>query len=103
MLELTLLDTSYLAGLLSLSLVLPLLMNFRSTQPDRVRGICLRTIWTGQALLAFAGLAVLVSARIAPYAAAFGFVNCICCALALLWNFRDEQRCMRDERPHYTL
>jgi hypothetical protein len=83
--ELTILDTGYLAVLLVLSLVLPLLM---SSQPEALKSRCIRTVWMGQALLASAGLAVLVSARITPYAAACGLVGCFCCALLLLRRFR---------------
>ena len=86
--ELTLLDTGYLAVLLLLSMVLPLLMSFRSSQPEALKRRCIRTVWTGQALLASAGLAVLVSARVTPYAAACGLVGCFCCALFLLRQFR---------------
>jgi hypothetical protein len=82
--ELTLLETGYLAGLLVLSLVLPLLMSFRGSQDAASKKSCMKTVWTGQALLTVAGLTVLASATCAPYAAAFGLVSCIGCALALV-------------------
>ena len=86
--ELTLLDTGYLAGLLFVSLVLPLVMSFHSPQSEATRRLCMRTVWTGQVLLGFIALVVLVSTQSAPYATAFGLVSCICCALVLLRQFR---------------
>ena len=86
--ELTLLDTGYLAGLLLLSLVLPLLMNFRGPPDASSKRSCMRAVWMGQALGAFAALVVLVSAPVAPYAAAFGLVSCMGCALIMLRQFR---------------
>jgi lauroyl/myristoyl acyltransferase len=70
--ELTLLETGYLAGMLLLSLVLPLLMSACGPQAAAARKSCLRTVWMGQTLGAIAALAVLASASIAPYATAFG-------------------------------
>lgn len=86
--ELTLLETGYLAGLLFLSLVLPLLVSFRGAPDPAGRKSSMRTVWTGQVLGALAGLAVLSSGLAAPYGAAFGLVSCICCVLALLRQFR---------------
>jgi ABC-type tungstate transport system substrate-binding protein len=89
--ELTLLETGYLAGGLLLGLVLPLLMSFRGPLDAANRRSCLRSVWTGQTLLAMAGLAVLVSPRFAPYAAMFGLASCLACALVLLRQFRAPQ------------
>jgi hypothetical protein len=86
--ELTLLETGYLAGLLLLSLVLPLLMSFRSPQDAATKKSCIRTVWMGKAFLAFAAVVVLASAPFAPYAGGFGLVSCITCALLLLRQFR---------------
>lgn len=86
--ELTSLETGYLAGLLLLSLVLPLLMSLRAPQDAATRTSCLKTVWMGQVLGALAAVVVLASAPLAPYAAAFGLVSCIGCALALLRRFR---------------
>jgi hypothetical protein len=83
-----LLETSYLAGLLFLSMVLPLLMSFRSPQDAANKTACMKIVWRGQAILALAGLTVLASSLFAPYAAAFGFLSCIWCALALHGHFR---------------
>src|SRR5215470_17221371 len=90
--ELTLFETGYLAGLLLLSLLLPLLLSFRGPHPEATKRLCMRTVWTGQWVLASAGLAVLVSTRIAPYAAAGGMFACFCCALVLLRQFRAMLR-----------
>ncbi len=86
--ELALTETGYLAGLLILSLVLPLLMSFRGlcTAPDRRSGT--RIVWLGQTLVAFAAIVVLASSPLASYAAGFGLVSCIACALVLLSHFR---------------
>jgi hypothetical protein len=81
--ELTLLETGYLAGSLLLSLVLPLLMSFRSPQDAVTRRSCMKTVWIGQVLGALAAVVILASAPFAPYAAAFGLASCICCALVL--------------------
>ena len=86
--ELTLVETGYLGAGLLLCLVLPLLMSFRGPQDAAVRGSCMRIVWTGQGFLTLAGLAVLASAPLAPYAAAFAFVGCIGCALLLLRQCR---------------
>jgi hypothetical protein len=86
--ELTLIETGYLAGGLLLCLVLPLLMSFRAPQDAAAMRDCMKTVWLGQALLTFAGLAVLASAPLAPYAAAFGLVSCMACALLLLRQCR---------------
>lgn len=81
--EISLIETSYLAGLLLLSLVLPMLMSFRGPRGLISRKNCLRTVWLGQGLGALAALGVLGSATLAPYAAAFGLVSCLCCATVL--------------------
>ncbi len=81
--ELTLLETGYLAGLLILSLMLPLLMSFRSPSNPAIRRSCLKTVWMGQASGAFCAAALLMSAVAAPYAAALGLVAYAACALVL--------------------
>jgi hypothetical protein len=86
--ELTLLETSYLVGGLLLCLVLPLLMSFRGPLDAATRKSCMKTVWTGQTLLTIAGLTVLASSLLAPYAAGFGLVSCIACTLLLLRQFR---------------
>lgn len=86
--ELTLLETGYLAGMLLLSLVLPLLMSIYAPRDVATKGSCMKTVWMGQTLLAVAGLAVLASASVAPYATAFGVMSCIGCTLRLLRQFR---------------
>jgi hypothetical protein len=86
--ELTLLETGYLAGGLLLCLVLPLLISFRGPLDAATKRSCMKTVWTGQTILALAGLTVLVSPLFAPYAAAFGLVGSIACAFVLLRLFR---------------
>lgn len=86
--ELTLLETGYLSGGLLLCLALPLLMSFRGPQGAAARRPCLRTVWTGQMLLACAGLAVLASAPVAPYAAAFGLLGYSVCTFVLVRQLR---------------
>jgi hypothetical protein len=75
--ELTLLETGYLAGLLLLSLVLPLLMSFRGRRDGAIRRSDIRMVLLGQLLGAVAGLGVLASASIAPYAVGFGVVSAL--------------------------
>lgn len=89
--ELTLLETGYLCGVGLLSLVLPLLMSFRGPKDAAARRSCMKTVWTGTALLAFALLTVQVSASVAPYAAVFGLVSTVVCTLVLLRQFRDAR------------
>ena len=86
--ELTLLDTGYLVGLGLLSLVLPLMMSFRGPLDAATKKSCMKTVWTGTALLVLAIVVVRLSAAFAPYAAGFGLVSCIWCALVLRRQFR---------------
>ena len=86
--ELTVLEAGYVAGGLLLGLVLPLLMSFRGPLNTVAKRSCMKAVWTGQTLLALAGLTVLVSPRFAPYAAGFGLVSCLACAFLLLRQFR---------------
>lgn len=86
--ELTLRETGYLAGLLLLSLVLPLLMSFRGPQDVAAKRSGTKTVWLGQTLGALAAVGVLASATYAPYAAALGLLSCAGCALRLLRQFR---------------
>jgi hypothetical protein len=86
--ELALLETGYLAALLLLSSVLPLLVSFRAPEDATARKSCLRILWLGHALGAFGALIVLASASLAPYAAGVGALSCIGCALVLFRQFR---------------
>ena len=86
--ELTLLETCYLCGGLVLCLVLSLLMSFRSPQDAAAKRSCMKIVWAGQALLTLAGLVIIASALLAPYAAAFALVSCVACASLLLRQFR---------------
>jgi hypothetical protein len=90
--ELTLLESSYLAGMILLSLVLPLLMSISAAQDAAAKRSCMRTAWIGQAVLVVAGLAVLASASIAPYATVFGVMGCVCFTLVLLQQFQSIPR-----------
>ncbi len=86
--ELTLLDTGYLAGGLLLCLVLPMVMSFRGPMDEATKRSCMKIVWPGQMLLAIAGLTLLTSSILAPYAAGFGAVSCITCASLLLGCLR---------------
>jgi len=88
--ELTLLDTSYLAGGLLLCLVLPFVMSFRGPRTAAARRACLRAVWTGQALLVVSGLMILLSGRLAPHAAVAGLVGYLGCATVLIRQLRTE-------------
>ena len=96
--ELTLLETAYLSGLLLLSVVLPLLMSICGPPDPAARKSCTRTVWIGQALGAVAGLGMLVSASVAPYAAALGLMSCIGCSVVLLSHFRAASPASCEQR-----
>ncbi len=87
--ELTLLENGFIAVLLLLSLLLPLLMSVRGPQESKMRRSCIKTIWIGQILGAAAAAVVLASAFLAPFAAAFGMVTYTCCGLLLLRRFQN--------------
>jgi hypothetical protein len=91
--ELTLLENGYLAGLLLLSLVLPLLMSFRGPQDAATKRSCMKLVWLGQAFSACAGLAVLASEPVALGAVVCGAVGCGCCALVILRRIRNPRCC----------
>jgi hypothetical protein len=90
--EFTLLETGYLAGLLPLSLVLPLITSFRDPLDATTKRFCMRTVWTGQTLLALTGLTVLVSPLFAPYFAAFGLMDCVACSFVLHRTLRAKRQ-----------
>lgn len=89
--ELTLLETGYLCGVGFLSLVLPLLMSFRSPKDATAKRSCMKTVWTGLALLTLALLTIRLSASVAPYAVVFGLVSTVVCTLVLLRQFRNAR------------
>ena len=93
--ELTLLETGYLCGGLLLSLVLPLMISFWGSQDAATRRRGFRVVWAGQVLLTLAGLTVLASARLAPYAAAFGLMSSVVCGLVLLRLLQPESTTRR--------
>jgi hypothetical protein len=86
--ELTLPETGYLAGLLLLSLVLPLLMSFGGLRDAATKRSCMETVWRGQAFGGFAALARLTSASVALGAVVCGVVSCLGCAWVLLRQSR---------------
>lgn len=88
--ELALLETVYLAGMLLLSLGPPLMMSLRGQRTGTARRSCLRTISLGQLLCAFAGVVVLASAALSPYAATFALVSGTWCVLTLRRQFRTD-------------
>ena len=77
--------------MLVLSLVLPLLMSFRHPKDPAIKIYCMKVVWSGQVLLALAGLALLAWSRVAPCAAACGMLSCVGCVLLLLRRFRSER------------
>lgn len=87
--ELTLLETGFLVGGLLLSLVLPLLVSFRGPTDAAIRRHSMKILWIGQGILAVAGLVVLTSASLAPYAAAFGLLSSVICVSLLLRRFQS--------------
>lgn len=87
--DMALLDTGCLAGLLLVSLVLPLMLSWRASRQTASRRACLRTVWLGQTMVGIAGVAVLVSPVAAPFAMAFGAMSCIVCAAVLHWQLRS--------------
>jgi hypothetical protein len=86
--ELTFLETGYLAAGLLLCLTMPLLMSFRGPHEPKARKLGMKIVWTGQLLLAFTGLIVLLSSRTAPYAVALGFAGYIACTSTLFRRLR---------------
>ncbi len=86
--ELTLEETGFLAAFLLVSLLLPLLMSFRNPQDPVRRRSCMKTVWMGQAVVAVAAVAVLASARFAPYGTALGLVSWAGFAFVLIRQFR---------------
>ena len=85
--ELTLLENVFIAALLLFSLALPLLLSVCGPRDPAIKRSCMKTVWMGQALGALAAVAVLASARFAPYSTAFGLVSYVCCVLVLLRQF----------------
>lgn len=88
--ELTLLETSYLAGLVLLSLLLPTMMSFRGPREAKRRRSCMRTVWIGQVSCAAAGVAILAAPWKGPFAALLGLTICLGAALVLLRQSRAE-------------
>lgn len=81
--ELTLVETGCLGGLLLLSLLLPMMMSLRYPRDPAARISCLRIVWTGQSILALAGLLLLFSTTAAVPATLAGAAGCIGCAVRL--------------------
>jgi hypothetical protein len=86
--ELTLLETVYLCAGLLLCLVLPMMMSAYAPQNMATRRSCTKIVWTGQVLLAIAGMVVLFSAAAALYAVVIGSVSYLGCAFALRRKIR---------------
>lgn len=81
--ELTLLETVYLCAGLLLCLVLPMMMSGYAPQNMATRRSCMKLVWTGQVLLASAGLVVLFSEAAVLYAVVIGSAIYLGCALML--------------------
>jgi len=86
--ELTLLETVYLCAGLLLCLVLPMMMSAYAPQNRAARRFCMKVVWTGQALLAVAGLVILFSEAAALYAIMIGSVSYLGCAFVLRRKLR---------------
>ena len=89
--ELTLPETVYLCAGLLLCLALPIMMGAGAPQDVAIRGPRMKIVWTGQGLLAIAGLVILLSVAAAPYAIVIGSVSYLDCAFVLrrkLWASR---------------
>ena len=93
--ELNLPEACYLAGLLLLSLVLPLMMSLRLPKEAAIKRSCMKVVWAGQTLDALAALTVIASARLAPYAAVFALAACVGCVLVLLARSHSPGRPVR--------
>jgi hypothetical protein len=81
--DMTLLDTGRLAGLLLLSLVLPLMLSLRRLREIALQRSCPRTVWLGQVVLGIAGVVVLASSAAASFAVLFAALSCGGCAVVL--------------------
>ncbi len=76
-------DTLYLCYGLLICLILPMMMSVYSPGDRALRKFCIKIVWTGQLLLAMAGLVVLFSETAALYAIVIASVGYLACALAL--------------------
>jgi hypothetical protein len=81
--ELTLIETLCLCAGLLLCLVLPMMMSAYAPQNMPAKRSCMKVVWTGQVLLAIAGLVILFSESAALYAIVIGSVGYIGCAFLL--------------------
>lgn len=88
--ELSLFDTGLLSVLLCLSLVLPMVMSLRNPRRELGRD-CIKMVWAGQLVGALAGVIVLVSARLAPFAVGIAVVSCLGLAAKLLRKTRSGE------------
>lgn len=73
--ELALADTGCLAGMVLLSLLLPLQLAFQNRQGPVNNKSCLKTVWLGQGLVVCAAFGALTSATLAHFAAALGLLG----------------------------
>lgn len=87
--ELSLLETGALAVGLLLSLVQPLLISVYGPRNGDGRRYCLKVVWMGQVLLAIAGLGVMGSSALAPYAVGLGVAGWAGCAGWMLGRLRS--------------
>jgi hypothetical protein len=88
--ELTLLESLFLCAGLLLCLVLPLMMSACAPLDRPARQAGQKIVWTGQVVLALAGLVVLFSSAAALYAMVIGPVIYLGCALVLHRKLRDS-------------
>ena len=86
--QLTMGNTGCLAGLLVLSLVLPLMFSWYAPRDPSVRRSGLWIVWFGQSLLCAAGLWVLLSEVAPGLALGLGALSCVGCAFVLRTRLR---------------
>jgi hypothetical protein len=81
--ELLLLETVLLCAGLLLCLVMPTMLSVCAPQNEETRRSCMKIVWTGQVMLAVAGLAVLFFHEAARYAIVIGSLSYLGCAFVL--------------------
>ncbi|MFO1501777.1 MAG: hypothetical protein U1G07_25940 [Verrucomicrobiota bacterium] len=78
--DLTLPETGYLACLLLLSLVLPIMLSGRMPPELALQRSCARSVWVGQASLAAVGIAIVAAGSATLWVAVLGGLTWGTCA-----------------------
>ena len=81
--ELTLIETGYFAGLLVLSLVMPLMVSSRGVRSVAAKRNCVGLVWIAQVILALGAIGVLASTTVALYALVLALVGWSWCLVAV--------------------